>query len=203
MKTQTRILDNRLYYTRKIELHRKGKKSRTVRITPILICPLAAKSLVLITVRRVHYGKMSKAPTTLIKAEEPSLPYYLPIAGWRIIGFIPFPRVLVLCEMQSVSSRIWTRVAMSISYDNNHNTTGTFKHNYANKNLTTMWHFCRVIIAYKILIIMILPLSHNSHYIYMQISSTKCNNYYGTRELQNWKQYGNFCCLKIKHFWPI
>ena len=25
----------------------------------------------------------------------------LPIAGGRIIGFIPFPRVLVLCEMQS------------------------------------------------------------------------------------------------------
>ena len=38
MKTQTRILDNRLYYSRKIELHRKGKKSRTIRITPILIC---------------------------------------------------------------------------------------------------------------------------------------------------------------------
>ena len=38
------------------------------------------------------------------KAEEPSLPYHLPIAGGRIIGFIPFPRVLVLCEMQSVSS---------------------------------------------------------------------------------------------------
>ena len=37
MKTQTRILDNKLYYTRKIELHRKGKKSRTLRITPILI----------------------------------------------------------------------------------------------------------------------------------------------------------------------
>ena len=45
MKTQTRILDNRLYYTRKIELHRKGKKSRTVRIKPILICPLAAEFL--------------------------------------------------------------------------------------------------------------------------------------------------------------
>ena len=42
----------------------------------------------------------------LTKAEEPSLSYYLPIAGGRIIGFIPFPRVLVLCEMQSVSSRI-------------------------------------------------------------------------------------------------
>ena len=38
MKTQRRILDNRLYYTRKIELHRKGKKSRTLRITPIWIC---------------------------------------------------------------------------------------------------------------------------------------------------------------------
>ena len=56
----------------------------------------------------------------LTKAEEPSLSYYLRIAGGRIIGFIPFPRVLVLCEMQSVSSRIWTHVAVSISYDDNH-----------------------------------------------------------------------------------
>ena len=54
---------------------------------------------------------------------EPSLPFYLPIVGRRIIGFIPFPRVLVLCEMQSVSSRIWTRVAVSIPYDDNHYTT--------------------------------------------------------------------------------
>ena len=61
----------------------------------------------------------------ITKAEEPSLPYYLPITGERIIGFIPFPRVLVLCEMQSVSFRIWTRVAVSISYDDNHYTTGT------------------------------------------------------------------------------
>ena len=38
MKTQTRILDNRLYYTREIELHTIGKKSRTIRITSILIC---------------------------------------------------------------------------------------------------------------------------------------------------------------------
>ena len=42
----------------------------------------------------------------LTKAEKPSLPYYLSIAGGRIIGFIPFPRVLVLCEMLSVLSRI-------------------------------------------------------------------------------------------------
>ena len=56
----------------------------------------------------------------LTKAEDPSLPYYLPIAGGRIIGFISFPRVSVLCEMLSVSSMIWTRVAVSISYDDNH-----------------------------------------------------------------------------------
>ena len=60
----------------------------------------------------------------LTKAEEPNLSYF-PIAGGRIIGFIPFPRVLVLCEMQSVLSRIWTRVAVFISYDDNHYTTGT------------------------------------------------------------------------------
>ena len=64
----------------------------------------------------------------LTKAEEPTLPYYLPIAGGRIIGFIPFPRVLVLCEMQSVSSRIWTRVAVFISCNDTHYTTGTSKH---------------------------------------------------------------------------
>ena len=42
----------------------------------------------------------------LTKTEEPSLSYYLTIAGGRIIGFIPFPKVLVLCEMQLFSSRI-------------------------------------------------------------------------------------------------
>ena len=55
----------------------------------------------------------------LPETEEPSLFYYLPTAGGRIIGFIPFPRVLMRCEMQSVSSRIWTRAAVSISYDDN------------------------------------------------------------------------------------
>ena len=70
-------------------------------------------------------SEFSFSKTSCLKAEDPSLPYYLPIAGERIIGFIPFPRVFVLCEMQWVSSRIWTRVAVSISYDNNHYTMGT------------------------------------------------------------------------------
>ena len=61
----------------------------------------------------------------LTKAEEPNLSYDLPIAGGRIIGFIPFPRILVLWEMRSISSSIWTRVAVSITYDDNHYTTGS------------------------------------------------------------------------------
>ena len=65
------------------------------------------------------------SPTLVASPEEPSLPYYFPIAEGRIIGFIPFPRVLVLCEVQSVSSRIWTRIAVSISYEDNNYTTGT------------------------------------------------------------------------------
>ena len=64
METQTRIVDNGLYYTRKIELHRKGKKSRTDRITPIVICPSGSEISVLITVRRLHYSKMGKVTTT-------------------------------------------------------------------------------------------------------------------------------------------
>ena len=34
--------------------------------------------------------------------------------------------------MQSVSSRIWTRVAVSISYDDNDYTTGTYLFGYDN-----------------------------------------------------------------------
>ena len=56
------------------------------------------------------------------KANEPSLPYYLLIAWGRMIEIIPFARILVLCEMQSALFRIWTRVAVSIFYDNNHYT---------------------------------------------------------------------------------
>ena len=56
----------------------------------------------------------------LSKAREPILPYYLPIAGGRIIVLITFPRVLVPCEMQSASPRIWTRIGMSISSNENH-----------------------------------------------------------------------------------
>ena len=45
-----------------------------------------------------------------IMVKKSSLPYYLPIAGGRILGFIPFLRVLVLCEMQTASFRILNSV---------------------------------------------------------------------------------------------
>ena len=57
------------------------------------------------------------------KLEKPSLTYYSTIAGGRIIVFITFPRILVLCEMQSVASRIWTCFVVSMTYDDNHYTT--------------------------------------------------------------------------------
>ena len=60
-------------------------------------------------------GRRSKYNTTI-----------LPIGGGRVIGFILFRGVLVLCEMPSVSFRIWTRVAVSTSYDDSHYTTGTW-----------------------------------------------------------------------------
>ena len=38
------------------------------------------------------------------KIKELRLPNYLPIAGWRIVGFLPFPRILEICEMQRAPS---------------------------------------------------------------------------------------------------
>ena len=40
------------------------------------------------------------------KVKEPSLLYYLPIAGGRIVGVIPFPSVLALFEIQTALSKI-------------------------------------------------------------------------------------------------
>ena len=60
------------------------------------------------------------------KVNEPSLSYYIPIAWGRILGAVSFPRMLPLCKMQTSSSRIWTRVTVSISYNDNHYTTCAF-----------------------------------------------------------------------------
>ena len=67
-------------------------------------------------------SKISFSTGCHTKVKEHCLPYYLPITGERIIGFIAFPKLLALCEMQGASSRIWTQVAVFISYDCNHYT---------------------------------------------------------------------------------
>ena len=59
------------------------------------------------------------------KIKELSLPNYLPTAGGRMIGCIPFPRILALYKMQTVSSTIWTWIAESILSDDDYYTAST------------------------------------------------------------------------------
>ena len=64
----------------------------------------------------------------------------LPFQGWiaksvllftqRIVGYILFPKVLVHCEIQAVSSRNWTQFTTTISPDNNHYITKHINHRY-------------------------------------------------------------------------
>ena len=49
----------------------------------------------------------------------PSLPYCLYIASGRKIGFISLSRALTQCEIRVASSRIWIRVTVSISNNDN------------------------------------------------------------------------------------
>ena len=71
----------------------------------------------------------------------------MPHQGWRTQSVLQFTqnrkpkRVLVQCAMQSVSSRIWTRIAVSISYDDNHYTMGTsvYKFEKLSKRRRNMW----------------------------------------------------------------
>ena len=48
-------------------------------------------------------------------AKVPSLPFCLHIAGWRRGVYIPFSRLLELCEIKTATSR--TCVVVSFSYD--------------------------------------------------------------------------------------
>ena len=56
----------------------------------------------------------------------------------------------MLCETHSVSSRIWTRVAVSISYDDNQYTTGIYTHEQLNftSTLTTTSIYTQTISKY-------------------------------------------------------
>ena len=57
------------------------------------------------------YRQMELFILIYIKVKELSLPYYLLIAGERIVGFILFLRILGLCEMQIILFRILAQLA--------------------------------------------------------------------------------------------
>ena len=69
---------------------------------------------------------------TILRLKSLICPTILPLAmaGGRTVGFIPFPRVLALCEMQSTLSRIWTQMTVSVSSDGNHYIPSTFIYIY-------------------------------------------------------------------------
>ena len=64
-------------------------------------------------------------PVVIPRLKKKILPYYLPIANGKRIGFIPFPWLLLQCKMLIISSRIWTRVILFISNDGKYCTTNT------------------------------------------------------------------------------
>ena len=47
--------------------------------------------------------------------KEPSLSFYLPIAGEIIVGWIPFPKVLAVGEMLTALFGNWASVAVPIA----------------------------------------------------------------------------------------
>ena len=67
------------------------------------------------------------------KTKEFSLSYYLFITRGRIVGFILFPRVFALFEIQTASSRIRTWVSVFISNNDNHYSTGLHDKNFSSK----------------------------------------------------------------------
>ena len=66
------------------------------------------------------------------KVKKLSLFYSLSIAGREIVGWISFPRLLQLCEMQTATSKIWTWTNMSIFYNDNHYSTKLILQAYLN-----------------------------------------------------------------------
>ena len=70
-------------------------------------------------------GFLSLRQVVIPRLKKPIKPYCLLIAGGRVVGILPFPRVSALCKMLTAMSRIRTLITMSISYDNNHYTTNT------------------------------------------------------------------------------
>ena len=74
-----------------------------------------------------------------IKVKEFSLPNYL-LISWRENSKVHiFPSLLARWEMQTASSRIWTRIAVSTSFDY-YITTSSYTHAHAHTHIHTQIH---------------------------------------------------------------
>ena len=91
-------------------MHNKKKLVGVSMNSPHTINPYRVKS----------FPFLGSFATTRQKKIKNSLPYNLSIAERRIYGFMPFPRVWGLCEMQPASSRVWTRDPVFSSHDGQH-----------------------------------------------------------------------------------
>ena len=84
------------------------------------------------------------ALTKLLCNKGPSLLYYLPIAGGRRDKFMPFPRPFVWNEMKTASSKVWTLIADSCSYHDNHYVSKYMHHNDSIVNI-----ICKILLTYE------------------------------------------------------
>ena len=74
-----------------------------------------------------------------------SFPYNLTIAGGRIVGFILFPMILLLYEMQTLRPEFERGSPWPFSYDRNHYTTNaSYIYIYTWGLRNTLHHFCLV-----------------------------------------------------------
>ena len=51
--------------------------------------------------------------------KEPTLPNYLPMTGGRIVELVLFP-YFSRCDMQTAQFKVWTQLAVSVSFNHNH-----------------------------------------------------------------------------------
>ena len=97
MKYKTNVAYTQVNMKKKINLQTYRKDQETQYIIYLFTNPSArarydTRSIVYWSLTGLNSEFSFSKTSCLTKAEEPSLPYYLPIAGRRIIGFIPFPK---------------------------------------------------------------------------------------------------------------
>ena len=100
----------------------------------------STRSVFLSGVEQVWIQSFSSRPVAIPKLKSPVCLTILSIAGGKIARLITFPKLFVLCGIQTALSRIWTRVSVSISHDDIQHITRAstiFTHLF---RTSRMWH---------------------------------------------------------------